>query len=54
MVDRVIITTMKPESIDNFCEYWQLVQTLKWGEEGHRQCDDHIRIMLSHLGKNKL
>jgi hypothetical protein len=48
---RVIITAMKPESNDSFCEYWQLVQMLKWGEEGHRQCGDHIIIVLYHLGK---
>jgi len=54
LVDRVIITAMKPESNDSFCEYWQLVQTSQWGEEGHRQHGDHIIIVLSYLGKNKL
>ena len=33
MVDRVVITAMKPESSDSFCDYWQLVQTLQWGKK---------------------
>lgn len=40
MVDRAIITAMKPESIDSFCEYWQLVQTLQWG----KKCTDSVVI----------
>jgi len=34
VVDRVIITAMKPESNDSFCEYWQFVQNLQEGKKG--------------------